>query len=209
VVPTQAPSETPTATPTEIALAPGWYVENTTTFTDGGGDVHVIGEVLNNTGDNQENVDLVVSFFDDRGQQVGEVVASAVIEVLPQGVTIPFEAVLTRSTMAHAGYAIEVTGDATGSRPRMDLVIASDTSMGGNPYRIAGEVGNPGAALREYDPYVQIIATLYQADGTVAGLGFDFIAGEDLGPGQVTTFEVAVDDPRGEVVRYALVVLGY
>ena len=209
VVPTQAPTETPTATPTEITLAPGWYVQNHTDFTGGGGDVHVIGEVLNNTGDNQENVELVVSFYDGTGQKVGEVIAPPVIEVLPQGVTVPFEAVLTRPSIGHTSYDIAASGYATSLEPRRDLEVLTHSSSGGDPYRIVGEIGNRGAALRDVDPYVQIIVTLYQSDGTVAGLGFDFIAGEDLGPGQMTTFEVAIDDPLPGVVRYALVTLGF
>ena len=205
VAPTLAPTDTPTATPTEVALAPGWYVQNDTTFADSGGTVHVVGEVLNNTGDNQENVDLVVSFFDGTGRQVGEEIASPVVEVLPQGVTVPFE-VAADLRMAYTNYEIVASGDSTSSQPRQDLEIISHSGIPGDPYRVVGEIGNRGLTLSSY---AQIIATLYDGSGKVAGLGYDFISADSLGSGQMATFEVAIEDPLPGVVRYALVVLGF
>ena len=164
-----------------------------------------MGEVLNNTGFNNENVDLVVSFHDGTGAQVGEEIASPVIEVLPQGVTVPF-AVKADLRMAYTSYQIEASGDTTARHPRQDLELVNHTGSPGDPYRITGEIVNRGQALSSY---AQVIATLYDGNGKVAGLGYDFISADILGPSQMAAFEVVIEDSLPGVAGYALVVLGF
>jgi hypothetical protein len=203
VAPTPDPTSTPT--PTGTPLPQGWYVQNETATWTGANDVYVIGEVLNNTGGNQEDVDLVITFFDGTGQQIGEAIASPVIDVLPQGVIAPFE-VAERLTMGFTRYEVEVEAKPTVRQPRQDLDLISHSGTPGNPYRIAGEIGNPGQAL---DEYVQVIATLYGDGGNVVGLGYDFISPDDLGVGQMARFEVVVDDALPGIAHYTLLVLGF
>ena len=206
-----APAVLPTGTPTPSVtpLSPGWYVQGETASLDSDGDVHVIGEVLNNTGANQENVVVVFTFYDDRGERAGEAEAWPVVNVLPHGVTVPFEAA-ERLRTGYVRYEFAVTADSSSQQARRDLKLISHSGAPGDPYVIMGEVGNPGPDLPEFG-CAWIIGTLYDRGGKVLGAGYGGVKAPQLRSGQMSTFrvEVSIHDPLPGAARYGLVVLGF
>jgi len=182
-------------------------VQNDTASISSDGDAYVIGEVLNNTGHDQEDVHVVISFYGDAGQDAGRAEAYPVVIVVPQGVTVPFEGT-ERMTMDFVRYEASVESIPATQQARQDLELISHSGTAGDPYVIVGEVGNPGPDLPQ-SGCAWIIATLYDSSGNVAGMGYDGIEGSDLRAGQMAAFEVVIDDPLPAATRYALVVLGY
>jgi hypothetical protein len=207
VIATVLPTITPTNTPTQTPLSPGWYDQGVTALQDSDGDAFVMGEVLNNTGSNQEDVSVVVSFLNEDGQQVGEAEIWPVVIVVPDGIAVPFEAT-ERLTTSFSRHEISVRSTASSLTVRQDLELVSHAGAAGPPYTIMGELGNPGPDLPEAG-CAWIIATLYDAGDRVAGVGYDGVDGAQLRSGQRAAFEVTIEDPLYTVARYELVVLGY
>ena len=184
---------------------PGWHVLNDSAYTGEGGWVYVQGEIFNNTGTNQENVLLIVAFYDEQDRQVGEETTAPVVEVIPQGSKVPF-ILETELRLPYERYEVTAEGIPTDRQPRMDLEIQDHTSTIDEVYRITGEIYNPGAPL---STYVEVIATLYDDAGRVVNLGYDFLIADELGAGEAAPFEVLIEAPYEGVARYALVVLGF
>lgn len=203
--PTHTPTlvpPTPTATP---VLEPGWHIMNDVSYTDERGLVRVVGELYNNTGTNQEQILATISFFDEQDIKVAEGATAPVVEVVSQGTMVPFDLEIDLQ-FPHVRYEIEIDGIPTGRQPRQDLQILSHTSTAGDPYRITGEIHNPGEAL---STYAEIIAVLYDDVGRAVNVGYVFLPAEDLGPGQTTFFEVSIGQPYGSIASYNLTTLGF
>jgi hypothetical protein len=207
VVITAAPTETPTTIPTETPLAAGWHARGVTALQDSDGDAFVIGEVLNNTGSNQEDISVLVSFFDEDDRQVGETEVWPVVIVVPDGVAVPFEAT-ERLTTGFVRHEVTVQSTASSQSVRQDLELVNTVSSPGPPYVVAGEVGNSGPDLPDAG-CAWIIATLYASGGRVAGIGYDGVDGRQLRSGQMADFEVTVEEPLYAVAAYEVVVFGY
>ena len=178
---------------------------NDTSYSDAEGWVHVLGEIVNNTGANQEDILLTISFYDELNRQIGEEPTAPIIEVIPQGSKVPFS-LETELRVPYERYEITVDAVPTGREPRIDLEILNHTGTAGGIYRITGEVYNPGDPL---SAYAEVIATLYNDAGLVVNVGYSFLPAGDLGSGQTAPFEVLVEQPHESIAGYALVVLGF
>jgi len=186
-------------------MPPGWNILNDTSYTDGLGRVHVLGELYNNTESNQQDVLVTISFYNDQNLQIAEEVTAPVVQVVPQGNQVPFS-LETELRFSYVRYEVSVDGEMTGLQPRQDLEILNHTGNPGAPYHITGEIRNSGEAL---STYAQVIATLYDGAGQVVGVGYDFLPAGSLGPGQTAPFEVIIEQPHEGIVSYALMVLGF
>jgi hypothetical protein len=178
-------------------------VWNDTSYVDGRGWVNVLGELFNNTGSNQQDVLVTVSFFDN-DVQVDEQTAAPVVLVAPQGSKVPFQ-MDADIRLAYTRYEITVDGVPAEGQVRQDLEILNVSESPGVPYRIAGQLHNPGDALATY---AQVIATLYNGEGKVVNVGYDFLPAGSLGPGQTVSFEVIIDQPHEGIAGYELQALG-
>lgn len=201
--PTGTPTAVP-ATPTPT-LSPGWHVINDTSYSDAEGWIHVLGEIVNNTGANQEDVLLTVFFYDELNRQVGEEPAAPIVEVIPQDSKVPFS-LETELRVPYERYEITVDAVPTDREPRIDLEVLNHAGTTGEIYIITGEVYNPGNPLLAY---AEVIATLYDDAGLVVNVGYSFLPAGDLGSGQTASFEVLVEQPHESIASYELVVLGF
>jgi len=189
----------------ETTMSPGWNVLNDAAYGGEQGFVRVLGEIYNNTGSRQENVLVIISFYDDLGRKVAEEPVPPVVEVVPQGIKVPFD-LETELRTPYARYEIRVESSETDRQPRMDLEVVDHSVSGGEPYVITGEIHNPGDPL---SAYAEIIATLYDATGRVMGVGYAFLSASELGPGQTRPFDVIADKAEGSVASYTLLALGF
>jgi hypothetical protein len=185
-------------------MPPGWNVLNDTVYTDGQGHVYVLGEIYNNTGSNQE-IWVIVDFFDEQNNRVAQEVAASVVEVVPQGSKVPFS-LEAELRLPYARYEILVDGDSSDLQPRQDLQVLNHTGEAGQVYRITGELSNPGEALVTY---AEVVATLYDGAGRVVNVGYGFLPAGELGAGQTASFEVLIQQPHESIASYALVVFGF
>jgi len=179
-------------------------VWNDTAYTDARGWVNVLGELYNNTGSNQQDVLLTIAFFDN-DVQVDEQVAAPIVQVLPQGGRVPFS-LEADIPYAFTRYEIAVEGEPTGLPAWRDLEVLNVVETPGVPYRITGDIRNPGDAL---STYAQVTATLYNADGKVVNVGYDFLPAASLGPGQTASFEVLIEQPYSGIARFELMAFGF
>ena len=203
---TPTPTDTPTVTPTPTPeMPPGWSVLNDTSYTGAMDHVFVFGEIYNNTGSTQEDILVIVAFFNDMNQQIDEKSTAPIVQAVPQGSQVPFglEAELR---LPYASYQISVEGKPSGISPRQDLQTLSHAGSAGATYRITGEIHNPGEAL---STYAQVIATLYDSAGRVVNIGYDFLPAGSLGPGQTAAFEVVVEQPHQGITSYKLTLFGF
>lgn len=208
VAPSISPTETATPAPTETPLSPGWHVRGVTAYQDGDGNAHVLGVVLNNTGEDQESVTVLVDLYGDDDRRLDTTQAWTTVMVLPQGVSVPFRGVSSlRSKLAGFGFA-GVEAEPSDLEARQDLVLVQESALSGNPYVVTGVLGNAGPDLPP-DGCGQVIAILYDGADTVSGWDFDVIPGSALKTNQQAPFEVTILDPLPGTVRYELVVIGY
>lgn len=186
-------------------MEPGWNVLSDNSYTDGDGVVHVLGEIYNNTGVNQEEVIVWVAFYDDTGRQIAEEWTAPIVEVVPQDVMMPFS-VETEPRFPYAEYTISVEGEATERQPRQDLEVLNHTGSLDDSYRITGELRNPGESL---STYAEIIATLYDSAGRVVNVGYAFVPADGLEGEPFAPFEVLVEQPHDDISTYTFLTLGF
>jgi hypothetical protein len=174
---------------------------------DTSGGRHILGEVLNNTGSNQENVAIRVTLLDEAGSQVGETLSFSPfssIPLVPAGHKAPFAGELPDGIEFH-GYELEISGSPTEVSLRDDLEIVSHSqSVDDRGYVVSGEAQNPGAPVM----LAEVVAAAYDAEGRVVGLGSHVFNPGALGQGQTAAFEIVVEARCGEAADYGLQVQG-
>ena len=88
---------------------------------------------------------------------------------------------------------------------RDDLeVLSHSQGVDARGYVISGEVQNPGSPVM----LAEIVATVYDVEGKVVGLGSHVFNPGALGQGQTAVFEIVVGVLCGEVANYELQVQG-
>ena len=185
--PTQIPaSPTPAVTPLEILSSQG--------FVDSIGYYHVVGEVRNNTGAPMGFVEIVATLYDDSGGITGTGFTYSMLSVIPSGGKSPFEVLVDK----HEGttkYKLQAQGN-EGELGRQDLVISGDSSSKDSIgyLHIQGEVQNTGT---EPATFVELIATLYDADGNVVGVGFTYTSLDTIPAGGASPFDVIIESRPG------------
>jgi hypothetical protein len=102
-------------------------------------------------------------------------------------------------------YEVQVQADpASEPTTKLNLLSANDRVDEIGYWHIAGEVANEGDAPAEF---VKIIATVYDAQGQVAGTGFAFSSLDTIPAGGKSPFEISLEK-RDNFARYELQVQG-
>lgn len=87
-------------------------------------------------------------------------------------------------------YQFEVSSSTySGAFPSLTVLSHSGSPGQIGDYEIIGQVRNDGATQVRF---VQPVATLYNASGTVLGCDFTYTSTTDLNPGQTSSFEINV-----------------
>jgi hypothetical protein len=181
---TPTPSPTPTATsfPEAVQILPRSYVYESV------GMMHVVGEVLNNTGFSLYFVEVYVRFYDAFGQDVG--IGSTVMEPfnLPAWergcFIINMDVPLEWSTYEFD----EPIYESGNSSPNLTILASTwsyDPAFG--DYDIFGWVRNDGSQ-RSYS--VGVGGTLYNPADVPVGCEHSFVTDYDLIPGQISDFSL-------------------
>jgi hypothetical protein len=154
-------------------------------FVDPLGDIHVVGEVRNETDTNLDHISVRVMFYNHWGTVSKIVDGPALMDVIgprqltPFGLTFP-------EPVAWESYTIRVTAQPTKREPVTALQIAEHRTYGAETgiLHVAGTVVNDGEQTVQR---AQVVVTLYDPWGTVVNAGFAYT--EAISPGEEAAFD--------------------
>src|SRR3990172_9447962 len=217
--PSATPSDTPTATTNPSDCHPatqktlpnaGWAISRVCIYDAGDSTWEVYGELTNNTGGDQADVDVEVNLYGSAGSTPATDYSLLDVLTLPNGAIAPFiipTDIITGG--APLEYAFSVSATLTTDSPRQDLQASGLTSRSGSDVVFTGQVTNPGSDLTDR---AELLVTFYGKDGNVIATGYGTVLALDLAGGQTTPFVLyAVGQPDLIDLSHkpAILVLGY
>ena len=213
-VPTNTPVPTPTITPSpppSPTQAPVVLVLSSQGFIpyQGSKSYYIVGEVLNNTGNNVWLIEISATLRDASGKVVGSDSSYAIIDNLTPGMKSPFR-VLFFDVPTFTSYDLVVTWDTTSSQPYLlEVLNQSSRFDSSSAYHVVGEIHNQHSQKRTF---VRAVVTLYNASGQVVGVDYSYTNPDELGPGQTASFDTDVSSwvgrpNRGNIASYSLQVV--
>jgi hypothetical protein len=205
VVQNQAPEPSPTSPP-----PPGGahVLDNFTYFEDESGELHIFGEVQNNTGLHLEIVEVTVDLLDSQGSITGSEFTYVWINNLPAGDKSCFH-LSYPNPPPWAVFEFRELEYYSGGRPLPRMLVYDDHGSYDpldHYYTITGMVLNDNGTRLEW---VDIYGTLYNRENKVIGCDFNYINNDHLDPNQVSAFELFFDiGELSSVASYRLQVDG-
>jgi hypothetical protein len=151
----------------------------------------VVGEV-ENTGDMAtQYVKISAAFYNSTNELVATGYGYTSLDVVLPGRKSPFDILLSESegSLKVHNYSLTVSWDDYAMGKPIGLEILSNSSyIDAYGYMIVdGEIKNTGNLVANY---TEVIATFYDADGTVVGCDFDYTDPTHLAPSQTATFKI-------------------
>jgi LysM repeat protein len=196
------PTPTPTPLPFQIANV-GFYETPV-------GGFWCLGEVINNTGANIEQVQVGVSLYDAEGEMVSHGSTFTEFDTIPNGGKMPFALLFTERPSNFSHHQVTALGGvaiAHWGRNYMDLTIESDhgEASGERAYVVTGQVRNTG----QYDAeQIRIVVTAYDAEGQVVGVRRGSPETQTLGVSESSPFRVSLSSLGGQVITHTVQVQG-
>ncbi len=196
---------TPTPTPTPIPLTvQGLYI-----YPSRRGDVWILGEVLNDSGMDLEQVQVGGALLDERGRVLAVAEAPVALEFLPKGVRAPFALHFRDAPETFASYQVDITralpGFLGGYYLDLEVQEVTGTREGYRAYFLDGTVRNMGS---EDAVGVMLVATLYDALGRVVGMREGTPEHNVIPVGGKTRFHMEIHLLGGPVDSWQVAVLG-
>jgi LysM repeat protein len=196
------PTPTPTPLPFQVANA-GFYETPV-------GSLWCLGEVINNTGADIEQVQVAVSLYDAEGEVVATGSTFTEFDIIPNESKMPFALLFTEPPSGfshHQVVALSGVAVAHWGHNYMDLTIESDRgeASGERAYVVTGQVRNTGQHDAEQ---VRMVVTAYDAEGRVVGIRRGSPETQTLGIGESSPFRVSLSSLGGQVVTYTVQLQG-
>lgn len=207
---TKVPTPTPPPATPQTALTAGWETTNIQLVPQPDDDsLTVLGNLVNNTGSDQQVMVVTGTFFDAEEQALTgpyDLYDYWPVEIVPAEGQVPFELTgygLTDATQIEVG----VISQASGQTPRQDFALSdvnSDNEAG--TYCLNGSLGNQGDALQDY---LLVVGTLYNSQDQV----INFDSDEASDPEEITVentfdFEICLDTLGQDVARHEIKAFG-
>jgi hypothetical protein len=188
----------------------GLEVHNTSAYEAGTGSLYVVGEVVNNTGQPLEDVQVSVSLLDGAGAEVAREQWPARRHVLQPGQGGPFVVILNDPPEGWSEF--RATADAIPASfylARISTEFAVGEVEAAQPpfgsYALAGTVANAGQDAR----YVEVTGTLYDETGRVLAVESTTLEQDVLAAGEEAPFLITFySKAEGEVARHEIQVEG-
>jgi len=168
----------------------------------------LVGEVVNNSGVEQQIITVTGDFFDSQGQLVAD--ETAALDFLPQifvpvGGRVPFE-ILVDGLQSAARWDLRVEAMESLNPIRQFPPEEVSDRIDSGRYCVRGLVRNPGERLQES---LIVVAVLYDADGNVVNYGEATPSSPfSIFGARVFNFDICVSPPNDGVVRYEARALG-
>jgi len=197
---------TPTPTPTPIPLkVQGLYIRPTPL-----GDVWILGEVVNSSGMDVEQVTLEGVLLDDQGRVLTTAETRTTEDFIPTGRRSPFALRFQNVPEGVASYQVNVKRALPGFLGGYYLDLRAEQVRGeGEGYHaffLDGAVRNLGS---KDAVGVELVATLYDAKGRVVGLRKGTPVHNVIPTGGTTSFHLEVQLLGGPVEHWDVSVLGH
>lgn len=164
-------------------------------YVDAADYVHVVGEVQNVSAGNIEFVKVNLDELDSNGGLLGTDYSYAQLDRMKSNEKSPFD-VLFEPPSGYDHYRISsVTADSTSSPANHNFTVQETNRYvdSADYQHIVGTVTNNNATT---DQFVQVVATMYDAAGTVRDTDFTYVntdSDSSLGPGQSASWEIIHD----------------
>jgi hypothetical protein len=152
-------------------------------------DLHIIGEVQNDTSSHVELVKVSVAVYNGGGQVIDTDYTYIYLDSLPPGHKTCFH--LWLDSLDWAYYDFETPTYWADADPLPALTVLNDHGVydpGGGGYDVFGDVRNDHGVRVEY---VSLVGTLYNGTGKTVGCWSDFVSGTHLDPGQMSPFDIS------------------
>lgn len=176
--------DNPSPAPNGVHILP-----NYTDYTNSVNDLHIVGEVQNNTANTLQFIFITADIFNASGQLLKKDYTYPLLNNLPPGQKACFNLSL-KAPAGWSGYSFEDLQYDPNGVPVSGLSL-SNISRSYNPtdgsFQITGQVQNTSARPIRY---VRPIGTLYNSAGQVIGCGFYFANPQDLSPAETGAFKL-------------------
>lgn len=196
---TATPAGTPSPTPTATGVVAGVQVlGNSGQFVDSANNIHVVGEVFNNTGTNIRAVRVTVNFYNNQDQLVGTGANNIYLNVLSAGDKTCFNIIIPQPGNWVTYRFTGVYNTAVLQPPNLAIFnTATLYTPDLQTFELLGKIrNNEDTSLAN----VQAIATLYDTSQHVTGCGIVYALMPVLAPGQDSSFILDFADPHYQLV---------
>jgi hypothetical protein len=195
--------------PALLSIPPSVQIlQNHSYYVDSIDYLHVVGEVLNNTGNNLRFVEIWVNVFNGSGQLLDTDFSYILLDNLPAWDKTCFEVSLSEPS-GWAYYQFEAPIYWTDGDPLPNLTILNDSGSYDPTfgwYQIIGQVRNDHGSRVDF---VSPVGTVYNASGKVVGCDYTYVNSTNLDPGQTSSFRMTFFSRNyADVTSYRLQVDG-
>jgi peptidoglycan/xylan/chitin deacetylase (PgdA/CDA1 family) len=158
-------------------------------WTDSAGYLHLQGEVLNNTAYRRRWIQLNATIFNSSNGAVGSGVGYTDVALMLPRTRSPFEIVVRKPATYHHASVLVARSTPTTTSPVANLALSGGglSLVGGLPH-FRGEVTNRNSGGVRL---TQVLTTMYDTYGNVAGLGWAYASPASIGAGASAAFDVA------------------
>lgn len=175
------------------AQSGGVDVVSSSSYTSRTGSLRVVGEVVNNTSETVEFVKVIVSLRAGDDRVVATDTAYTDVSELLPGETSPFQSLTLDPPPGIARYELTVEYRRASRQPLRGFEVEVGSVRRGSTgsLRITGEVRNGTAVAAEF---VQVLAALYDANGTVIRVDSTYSERDQVEAGGRSPFEILILD---------------
>lgn len=192
---TSIPTPTPSSTPQENGVS---LVGPMSSYRDSIGTLHIVGEVINGTGQNASFIKVVITFKGESGQVVGVGSGYTFLYVLPQSQKTCFAIPVFDDPDRWESIEVSTSWYTGGTQaPPMHISGVTVGSLFGS-IRILGMITNDSSRDIKYPA---IIGTMYNAGGKVIACDVSFASLDTIGPGSSSPFEMWTPGLAQDAVR--------
>jgi len=189
IIPTATEMPTATATLINTPIPVGVQIlNNYSTYVDSIDYLHIVGEVLNYTGNHLEFVKISANFYNSSGQFIATDYTYTDLWYLPSHEKTCFDLML-ELPVGYSYFEFEPPYYWTSGQPLPLLTVFNDSGTylsNYGWYKIIGQVRNDAGRRVEY---VMPVMTLYNGLGNVVDCDYTFVNSTHLDAGQVSSFE--------------------
>ena len=208
---TPHPTGTPQPAPTPTEAQPdvkekALVILQHASHTDSSGNLHVVGQVYNNTEQNLIGVKVKGLFYDKDAHLLAEKVTYAHAEILPPKHRAPFSLTVFDLEKTPETYDLEVSSRKANAEPFQGIQLVQHTLLeDGKRVTILGEIRN---ASDQPASKVRVAAVLYDSTEHIIDVGFAYAQRDILEPGAIVPFEIHTISTNGTPDHYRVTAYG-
>ena len=172
-------------------------VLSSSTFRDGSGYTHIIGEVMNNASSAQSGVTVSAFGYDSGDKLVASSLAPSFIDTLRPGEKSPFDIIMgDASVTTFANYTFDTYSDPASVKPaELVMQIGNHSINVDGDYVLSGSITNQGS---KNATLVKVGAAFYDGTGSIVAATYNLVNGTDILPGKTAPFQFVV--PNGAAI---------